>query len=147
MPIREILLDERGRPAEIAENDSSVLSLELSDESGAFVPVATITTLKLTLYDLATHDPATPASGVIGLWDHRNILNANGGTVAESGAGADTVTSVTVQLAPADNPNVDPDKRIEVRVALIECKWSNDTKGVSRELEYRVVNLQKAPAA
>jgi hypothetical protein len=137
MTIRKILLDPTGQPAEIAENDSSEFVVDLEIEDGVPVPVGSVSGVKLTLSDLTT-------GTVIGLWDHRPVLNANGGTVEEVTEDGATKTRLTVPIPSADNAK-QGDGRSEWHLILVEMEWAGGGQRIGREYLFRVVDLLEVP--
>jgi hypothetical protein len=134
MAVREILLDDDGKPAEVAEGDSAQLIFYIQDEAKVRVPVADLFSVKLTLTDQDSDD-------IIGLWDHRSVKNENGGTITEVVESGMTRTKAVVQLAPADH-DILGSGRTEWRRALAEVQWNGGARGVSRVREYKVINIE-----
>lgn len=123
-PIREIMRQE------IAEGGSALLTATLLDEAGAAVPLASLGTLTLTLYDESS-------DAIINLRDGTNIKNANGGTVHA------TDGSFSLLLGPDDNPITDPTKRAERHIALIIGTYNGGANVVTKEISITVRNLNR----
>lgn len=106
------------QPAEIAivtvnEGNLAVISGTLTDETGAAVALASLSTLTLTLYDRAS-------DAIINSRNAQSIKNVNGGTFhATSGA-------FTLTLSAADNVIVTPRApgTFETHLGLIQATWS-----------------------
>lgn len=107
------------QPAEIAiitinEGNIALVSGTLTDEAGDAVPLASLSTLTLTLYDRATDT-------IINSRTAQSILNTNGGTFAAT-SGAFTLT-----LSSNDNPIVTSALaagRTETHIGLVEATWA-----------------------
>lgn len=105
------------QPAEIAvvtvsEGNRCRLTGTFADETGAAIPLASLSTLTLTLYDRATDT-------VINGRDAQSILNVHGGTYdATSGA-------FTLTLGASDNVIVTAGRAgaVETHIALLEATW------------------------
>ena len=105
----------------------------LKDETDTVIPLADLTTLTLTIYNLAT-------LAVINSRSHQDIKNTNGGTFhATSGL-------LTMVFAPDDSPIIDGDLDFgewEEHVALFEWTWDSGAKGGNHQITLYVVNLGK----
>lgn len=112
----------------IAEKTTRQFTFTVLDETGTALPAASLSSLKLTLWnkDLGKTAIATD----------RDILNLNGGTVDSSGNG-------TLVLSSADNALVNAAVREETHVAQVTWGWSSDTKFGRAEIVFRVANLEK----
>jgi hypothetical protein len=97
------------------EDASALLTGTLTDEAGAAVPAAQLTTLTLTLYDKVT-------GSIINGRNAQNVLNANGVTVSAAGALAWT-------MDPLDNPIVTAGSSKERHVALFKWTYGAGKKG------------------
>lgn len=120
---------------EILEGTSPQYTATLKDEATNLpVPLADITSLTLTLYDLESLN-------IINLRDEQNILNANNVTVhATSGL-------LTWQTQPEDNVIVDTTLDThakEVHIALFEWELTNGRVG-RKEVQLDIVQLDKVP--
>lgn len=100
----------------VNEKNSCKIAGTLLDQDGVAVPLASVSSLTLTLYDRAT-------DGIINSRNAQDIKNANGGTLhATSGA-------FTLTLSALDNPIVTTStaaQAIETHYALIQASWSGN---------------------
>ncbi len=122
----------------LAVNEDGTLRITgvLKDELGVAIPGASLATLTLTLYDLAT-------DAIINSRNAMSILNVSTGTVDASG-------NFALVLLPADNPIVTPATAArnsrERHIALL--KWTYGTgRGQWQELQIDVVQLNRVPVA
>jgi len=117
----------------VAESSSAQIVADIVDETGAAVLLANINTMTLTLYLVG-------AETIINTKNDTNILNINGGVIADGGT--PLKTTLTLTLAPADNAMIGtgPDEK---HLALIEWTYSAGTKGGWHEVVYTVVNMSK----
>ncbi len=97
------------------------------DEAGSPLGSSALTTLKLTLYNLAS-------GAIINSVNEVSILNAGRGTVDVSG-------NLVLTLLPADGVIVDDTLKFERHLALIEWTYAGGTKSGSKEIEFKVRNL------
>jgi hypothetical protein len=112
------------------EKSSYRITATITDESGAALPAASLTTLVLTLYALDAAQ--TIVNGV----NAANILNSGRGAVDAAG-------KLTLTLLPADNVLIDPTQSSEIHVALVEWTWAAGLKAGKHEVQFTVVNLAK----
>ncbi|MEK7328029.1 MAG: hypothetical protein AAB217_22530 [Chloroflexota bacterium] len=135
LPIHENrvqLTDADGKQLVIAERTSLRLTATLLDETGAAIPSAGLSTLKLTLYN---RDSLTKE--IINTVTQVNILNTGRGTVhASSGL-------LTLTLDPADNQIIDDTQDQEWHRALIEGTYAAGVKAFKAEIDFPVRNLNK----
>ena len=96
------------------ERSSGVVVATLRDEAGVAVPLATMTTLTLTLRDQATR-------AIVNTRDRQNVLNANNVTFGA------TDGLVTWAVQPADLECVSGGNE-EVRRALFTARWSGGSR-------------------
>lgn len=105
----------------------------IKDETGTVIPLASLTTLTLTLYNKAT-------GAIINSRNAQNVKNANNVTVhATSGL-------VTWSAKPADNPIIDTTLdagETEEHVALFEWTYNSGADGGKHELSIYVRQLTK----
>lgn len=115
----------------LAEGVSPRLTATITDETGAPVPAANLSTLKLTLYDLIS-------DAIVNGRDKVNVLNANGGTVDAQGL-------FTWQGSPADTAMGTPEGDNTIRVALLEWSWAGGSRVGRHEVMFEVRNLGHVP--
>lgn len=112
----------------IDEKTTARYQATVADETGAAIPAASLTTLKVTLYDQST-------GNIINSRNSQNILNANGATVDSAGL-------LTWTLTPADTAIVG-DKTLELKTALFEYTFASGAKTDRHEVVFAVRNLGK----
>ena|SRR5947209_1858018 len=110
----------------VNEKTTARYTAQLVDETGAGIPAASLATLTLTLYDVAT-------SGIINSRSAQNVLNVNGVTVDTSG-------NLVWTMDPLDNAVIGS-RELEAHVALFEYTYGS--KGGKHEVSLLVANLQK----
>jgi hypothetical protein len=113
-----------------AERSSGVITATLNDETGAPVPLASMTALTLTLYDQATR-------GILNSRQNQNVLNANNVTMGAANG------LVTWAVQPADQACVSG--KDETHVALFVAKWAAGAKEHAWEVRLVVDNLDYYP--
>lgn len=111
------------------EKTSGQMTGTLTDETGAVVPAASLTTLTLTLFDLAS-------GTILNSRDAQNVLNTNNVTVSALG-----VLVWTIQ--PADNAIVNDNLARETHRALFQWTWSAGAKSGKGYQDLVVENLAK----
>ncbi len=96
-------------------------------ETGVAIPLATLTTVTLTLVDRNT-------GTVINSRDAQNVKNANGCTIDAAG-------NLTLTLTPSDNPVLGTlnDGAEEVHIGTLQWTWSAGAKERTQEFEVRVI--------
>lgn len=117
------------------ERTSGDLTFTLKDNLGVAVPLATITSLRVTLYDRST-------GTIINSRNNQDVLNANNVTVhATSGL-------VTWSVQPADMAvAAGSTATYQNRIALFVVKWAADTKERAHEIVIPIENLRLNPPA
>lgn len=116
---------------EVEEGGSKTYHCTLQDDAGDPIPLAAITSLTATLYDVVTDT-------IINSRDAQDVKNANGGTVdATSGAFA-------LDLLAADNPIKTATSTKEQHKLLLELVLTN---GKTRNWQRKVIvtNLHRVP--
>lgn len=111
---------------EVPEGGTARLRFEVVDAAGGGIPIASLLTLKLTLYDEAVGSAV--AGPYINNRNAQSILNVNGGALTEV-AGPPQVTTAVLTLSGADNPIVTAGKRTELHVAYLEWTWTGGGPG------------------
>src|SRR3990167_1632921 len=106
---------------EAAEKTTLRITGTIQDHTGAALPSASLTTLKLWLYNKRT--------GV-------NVLNANGGTVTSGGL-------LTMVLDPADNALESQSLAAETHVAEFEWTYNAGASTGRALVEFNVRNFTK----
>ncbi len=116
---------------EVNERNSCRYTGQLKDQTGTALPLAALTTVTLTLYDVAT-------GSIIGGLDHASILNAGRGTVSAGGL-------LTIDFEPADNQLVGtPAAGLSERhIAEIEWTWNSGAGRGSKDVLIVVKQLAK----
>lgn len=123
---------------QVDELCSKTFVFTLTDESGAVIPLANLSTAQLTLYDLETRDPAgSPATGVINSRDLQDVKNANNVTIHATNG------TVTWSMQPADNPIVTDRRQVEIHRAEFRFVTTGGAE-VNRHYQIEVRNLGKA---
>lgn len=111
----------------VLEKTTAYYSGTLTDESGAALPAASLATLALSYYDVAS-------GTTINSRNAQNALNTNGVTVDSSGL-------LTWRLDPADTAILGTG-RVEVHEALFTWTWgTNPTKTGRHLVQIAVQNL------
>lgn len=119
----------------VNEGNSFVYTATMKDEDGNAIPLTSINSLTLTLFDAGSGD-------IINSRNAQDVLNANQVTVhATSGL-------LTWNALPADNPIIDTRKApgsLEQHIALFRVSYSSNTKALNHFEEIKVRQLQKIP--
>lgn len=127
---------------EIPEGGSGVITGYLEDETGLYIPVAGISTIKLWLDDSLT-------AATISTRANQEIKNLNGGTVVEvqeakpPSATIVTRTKLTLVLGPADNPIVDSAVRSEWHLGTIKATYAGTASPLIKEFLVKVYNTSR----
>lgn len=121
-----------------AERSSGVITATLTDETGAPVALASMTALRLTLYDQRTRK-------IINTRKDQNVLNANNVTMGAANG------LVTWAVQPDDMAIVTPGAGsggpvTETHLAIFVAKWSGGTKEHPWQITLPVVNYGMIPA-
>lgn len=119
----------------IPERVTAVYAAQLVDENAANIALAALTTLTLTLYDVASLTTLNSREG-------QNVLNANNVVVSATGG-------LTWTMQPADNAIVDTDLaagEYERHVALWTWTYASGTKTGRYETTIEVQQLDKVTA-
>lgn len=112
------------------EKTSQAVLVDILDQNGDPIPLASITTLTLTLYNRIT-------LAIINARNAQNVLNANGVSVhATSGV-------ATWTMVPADNVMGDDTLSVEDHVALFEWTYAAGAKRGQHEALITIVNSAK----
>lgn len=98
------------------------LAWSMTDESGAAIPTASLTTLTATLYVRKT-------GTIINSRDNESIKNTNGGTYADGAA--------TLTLEPDDSPHTGQ-STIEEHILLLRWTYNAGAQAGSEEILLRV---------
>lgn len=96
-----------------------------------------LTTLTVTYYDVETLQ-------VLNGRDHQDIHNANGGTVTTE-VGPPVVTTVLLELSPADTVIVNPQRRVEYRVLSFHWSWDGGARHGAHVVQFGIENLELEP--
>lgn len=118
----------------VAERTTQFLDAVIRDENGVAIPGSALTELMLTLY--ATDAQLT----ILNNREKQDILNANGGTVDESG-------NLSLELTPDDTAIVDDTIEVEEHVHLFEFSYDGGSKFGKQEIVLKIDNLEKVPAS
>ncbi len=121
----------------VNEQSSRTVSFLLKDNTNTVVPLSSLMTLTLTLYDLMTYVPgASPVVGILNSRDAQDVKNANNVTVhATSGL-------VTWSMQPDDNIIVTARRQVERHRA--EFRFVVGSAELDYQMEIEVLNLRKA---
>ena len=114
------------------ENATAKYTAVIKDEADVAIAAATLTTLTLTLYDLAK-------ASIINSRNAVDALNANNVVVDSSG-------NLTWTMQPADNVIVTDGNELEPHFALFEYTWSSPAKRGSHEVALFVRDITKVAA-
>ena len=118
-------------PNPYAEGATLVHAATLQDEAGVAIPLASLTTVTLTIYNQRT-------SAIVNARDETDIKNAGPGAVSAGGV-------LTLTLTPADMAIVDAALPREPRVALIAWTYASGAKAGHGEIIFDVLNLVRVP--
>ena len=116
----------------VDEKSTAKYTATLKDESEIAIPLSSLTTVTLTLYD-KTKD------SIINSRNGQNVLNANNVVISSAGV-------LVWTMQPEDNAIITTTLRnnaYEKHVALFQFTWSSGTKSGKHELEYEVRQLNK----
>lgn len=120
----------------VNEGSTKLIEFDILDEDGEGVPVASLSSATLRLFDLDTYVPgASPAEGILNDRHDQDVLNDNDVTINSSG-------HVVFTMQPDDNVIVTPRRQIERHRALFAFTWATGT--YQQEIEIEVVNLRGA---
>ncbi len=111
------------------ERTSAVYDATVEDDAGVAIPVANLTSVVLTLYDVATGE-------IINSRDDQNVLNANNVTI-------DSLGALQWIMQVADNIIQSADSVIEHHIALFEFVAGG--RSSKHEVNVYVSNLSKVP--
>jgi len=127
---------DRIRP--VNEQSSRTVTFTLKDNTGTVIPLASIDTAQLTLYDMGTYVPAgSPGVGIINDRNLQDIKNDNNVTIhATSGL-------VTWSIQPEDNVIVTLRRQVERHRAEFRFVLTNGAE-LDYQCEIEVTNLRKA---
>lgn len=115
----------------VRERCTAKYTATIQDESGTALASTDLTTLTLTLYDLASET-------ILNSRNRQNVLNANNVIIDVAGV-------LTWTMQPADNVLVDTTAKQERHVALFEWTWDSGGKAGKYEVKIDVENLKKVP--
>lgn len=116
--------------APIAERVSAQYSVTLTSETGAPLGAGDLTALTLTIYALDAEET------IVNSVDAVSVLNAGRGTLDANGL-------LTLTLLPDDNQLVDPTRRSEKHIWLLQGTWGG-IKKTRHEVQVEVLNLAQA---
>lgn len=109
----------------VRERSTGRVTAVMKDELGAVIPAASMTSLKLTLYDVLT-------GTVLNARDAQNVLNANDVTLDATG-------TLVWQVRPADHALVGTSPRaLEKHRAVFDFTWASGAKRDWHALEFLV---------
>lgn len=108
---------------EVPEGGLGLLAFEVVDGAGGQVPLASLVTLEMTLYDEATG--SLSGGPVINSRSAQSVKNANGGVVTEAGG----VTTAVITLGASDNPIVTAGTLWERHRAFFQWTWAGGGPG------------------
>ncbi len=119
----------------VNEGSSRTVSFTLKDGTGTAVPLSSLTTAQLTLYDVQTYVPAgSPVVGILNGRSAQDVINTNDVTVhATSGL-------VTWAMQPEDNVIVTSRRQVERHRARFRFVVSGVELNYPIEIE--VVNMR-----
>lgn len=142
------------QPFRVQEKTTASYACVITDHAGTPIPAVSMTTLKLTLYDLAT-------DAIINARNAVSVLNVNGGTLDSSGnftmifdiadnviLGSATATRDLADLVAARGSQPLPLKakvrsQVETHVAFFEFTYAAGTRAGKHEVFVDVLNLNK----
>lgn len=115
----------------VRERSSGSYTCVLTDETGTAIPAASLVTLTLRLYDIATLTTLNNREGALGVGG-QNVLNLNNVTVDSSG-------NLTWAVQSADHAVVSTKPRARERHrAVFEFTWASGAKRDWHALEFLV---------
>jgi hypothetical protein len=122
----------------ITERSSRTVTFTVADNAGTAVPLASIATAGLTLYDCDTYVPgASPTVGVLNGRDAQDVKNLNNVTIHS------TSGLVTWAMQPDDNVIVTLRRQVERHRAEFRFVTTGGAE-IDYQFEIEVTNLRKA---
>lgn len=121
---------------QVNEQTAAQYTATLYDQTGAVIPVGSLTALELWLYDVRKNTIINNR-GLFG-GAGQNVLNQNNVTVDANGL-------LTWTIQGADNVIVTGGRDLETHRAVFRVTWGSPSKTLTHELELVVVNM--APVA
>lgn len=115
---------------DVLEKTTPRYSAVVLDDQGNPLPVASLTTLTLTLYVVNADGTTTIVNGR----NAQSVLNVNNVTV-------DSLGNVIWTVQPADLTFVDPTLAFERHIALWQWTWSSGSKAGKHEVVLNVQNM------
>ncbi len=115
----------------VKENSTAKYTATIKDELNAVVPAASLTTMTLTLYNIAD-------GAIINSRDAQDVLNANNVVITAGGV-------LTWTLQQGDNEIIDTTLEYEAHMALFEYTWAAGAKGSVHEVNLIVESLTNVP--
>lgn len=118
----------------MSEGESKDVAFTLTDTAGVAIPLSSLVTARLTLYDVETFEAGvSPTTHIINGRELQDILNTNN-VVIHSTSGL-----VTWTMQAADNPIVTERRQVERHRAVFQ--FTTATAALPREIEIEVKNL------
>jgi hypothetical protein len=121
----------------LLEATTGFYSFPLTDENGDGVDGSFLDTLTVQLYDLDTLQ-------VLNNRDEQNILNVNNGHVVTD-PGPPLVSTVTLDLQPADTVILNERRWVEYRVLVFRWTWDLGQRHAAHAVQFGVENLELYP--
>lgn len=117
---------------EVLERTSVWVSGVFTDADGDFIPVSSLSTVTLTLYDEGTKT-------ILNSRNAQNVLNNNGVSINSDGV-------MVWIMVPDDNAILNASAVSERHVALFEWTWGTPARYGKMEIGLQVINLNKVPS-
>lgn len=108
-------------------------AITLRDEAGVPIGSTVMTTMLLTLYNVATDAIVNGLDGTV------DVKNTRGCTLSTQGV-------FVLNLGSADTELLDPTKDYEVRRALVQLTWAAGVKSDALEITFVVRNVHRRPS-
>ncbi len=134
--------EQTGQPFVFDEDSTYLIAGAFQDEADGIIGFAELTSVVLTLYNVAAPDPD-------------NILNGREAQDVLPTVAGDALNNVTITadgsfvwaVQPADNVVVDPTLALEPHRALFRWEWvvGAETRRRYTEIEIQVKNLRRVP--
>lgn len=122
------------------EGASGFIRAQIVDQTGTPVDADAFTSATLTLYDMETYLPGSPAEGILNDRDAQDILGVGSPPAEMNNVVYQANGYFQWNLQPEDNVIVNPRRQIERHRAVFRFTWA--TGSFPYEIEIEVVNLR-----
>lgn len=121
----------------VKQDTAAIYTATLKDETGAAIPLASLTAITLTLFNADVPEPSPLTANIINGRNEQDVKNTNNVTIhATSGL-------LTWNMQSADNPIIDERFNTELHIARFDFFYGSPTKQGAHEVRFRVENLRK----